>query len=50
MYDTLKPRLQDEIATIKSAGLYKEERVITTPQGAVITTNDGKEGIKFLCK
>ena len=31
---------------IRQAGLYKRERIITTPQGAVITTN-GKEVINF---
>ena len=47
MYETLKPRLQDEIDSIKNAGLYKEERIIASPQGAVIKTNDGKEVINF---
>lgn len=46
MYATLKPVLQKELDSIKDAGLYKKERVITTPQGAVITTN-GKEVINF---
>ena len=47
MYDTLKPELQKELAAIQEAGLYKSERVITTPQGAVIKTEDGKEVINF---
>ncbi|MBL6446926.1 glycine C-acetyltransferase [Fulvivirga sp. 29W222] len=47
MYNTLKKKLQDELASIKEAGLYKKERIITTPQGAVIKTQDGKEVINF---
>ena len=47
MFDTLKPALAEELADIKTAGLYKTERVITTPQGAVISTEDGKEVINF---
>jgi len=47
MYDTLKPTLQKELAEIKEAGLYKHERIITTPQGAVIKTSDDKEVINF---
>ncbi len=47
MFDTLKPKLEKELADIKEAGLYKNERVITTPQGAVIKTDKGKEVINF---
>nr|WKN40000.1 glycine C-acetyltransferase [Tunicatimonas sp. TK19036] len=47
MYETLKPALQKELAEIKEAGLYKTERIITTPQGAVIKTDTGKEVINF---
>lgn len=47
MYDKLQPVLQKEIANIKSAGLYKNERIITTPQGANIKTSDGSEVINF---
>jgi glycine C-acetyltransferase len=46
MYSTLKPVLEKELKAIQDAGLYKRERVITTPQGAVITTN-GKQVINF---
>ncbi len=46
MYTTLKTKLENEIASIKEAGLYKEERVITTPQGADIETN-GQHVINF---
>ena len=47
MYDTLKPILQKELENIKEAGLYKQERVITTPQGADIKTTAGVEVINF---
>jgi|SRR5690606_10499951 len=46
MYDRLKPALVKELEAIQASGLYKEERVITTPQGPVIRTG-GKEVINF---
>lgn len=47
MYDTLKPALSRELQEIKEAGLYKSERIITTPQGADIRLNTGKEVVNF---
>ncbi len=47
MYKMLQPVLQKELQSIREAGLYKKERIITTPQGAVIKTSDGKEVINF---
>lgn len=47
MYKTLKPVLEKELAQIKEAGLYKEERIIVTPQGAAIKVNTGQEVINF---
>ena len=47
MYDKIKPFLEKTIAEIKDAGLYKKERVITTPQGADIKTSDGNEVVNF---
>lgn len=47
MYDTLKPLLEAEITNIKEAGLFKEERVIITPQAADIKIAGGKEVINF---
>ncbi len=47
MYDTLKLQLQKTIEEIKAAGLYKSERIITTPQGADIKTTNGEEVINF---
>ncbi len=47
MFDTLKPILEKELAGIKEAGLYKSERIITSPQGADIRINTGQEVINF---
>lgn len=47
MYKTLKPVLEQELAAIKEAGLYKKERVIVTPQGAEIKVDTGQEVINF---
>lgn len=46
MYGTLQSRLKKELDEIKSSGLYKEERIIASPQGAEITVN-GKTVINF---
>jgi glycine C-acetyltransferase len=47
MYSRLKDDLRAELDQIKKDGLYKEERIITTPQGAVIRTTKGDEVINF---
>lgn len=47
MYGKVKDRLQQELSEIKTSGLYKNERVITTPQGAEIKTTAGKTVINF---
>ncbi len=47
MYKTLQPILQEELEAIKAAGLYKTERIITSPQGADIRVEGGKEVINF---
>jgi len=39
--------LQAELQGIREAGLYKSERIITSPQGAVVTTRDGREVINL---
>ncbi len=44
---SIQQRLQKDLEEIKAAGLYKTERVITTPQGADINTTAGKEVINF---
>lgn len=47
MYGSIKAHLQEELAAIKEAGLYKKERIITSPQDAVITISTGEEVINF---
>src|SRR6187402_3176828 len=47
MYKKLKPVLEKELASIQEAGLFKKERIITTPQGADIKTSTGNEVINF---
>lgn len=39
MYGKIKQHLQNELNTIQENGLYKRERIITSPQGAEITVN-----------
>lgn len=46
MYSKLKPVLEKELNAIREAGLFKTERIITTPQGTIIKTND-QEVINF---
>lgn len=47
MYGELKDHLQRELADIETAGLFKRERIITTPQDAVIKTTEGAEVLNF---
>ena len=47
MIGKLQQQLEEELAIIKDAGLYKKERVITTPQGASISVNTGEEVLNF---
>ncbi|RED46250.1 2-amino-3-ketobutyrate coenzyme A ligase [Winogradskyella eximia] len=47
MYGDIKNHLQQEIESIKEAGLFKEERIITSPQGAEITLNTGQKVLNF---
>jgi glycine C-acetyltransferase len=47
MYGAIKEQLQGELESIREAGLYKTERVITTPQAAKIATENGKEVLNF---
>lgn len=39
--------LEQELKAIQEAGLFKRERIITTPQDAVIKTNEGGEVLNF---
>ena len=47
MYGKIKEQLQNELASIKEAGLYKSERIITSSQDAVIKISTGEEVINF---
>ncbi|HDS30787.1 MAG TPA: glycine C-acetyltransferase [Firmicutes bacterium] len=47
MLGTVKEQLQATLTEIKDAGLWKAERTITTPQGALINTKEGGEVINF---
>ena len=46
MYSTIKQHLQHELDTLKEAGLYKEERIISSPQGIFIEVK-GKQVINM---
>lgn len=47
MYGTFQEYLQRELQSIEDAGLFKRERIITSPQGAEITTSDGRQVLNF---
>ena len=47
MYGKLQEHLIKEIEEIKESGLYKNERIITTPQSAAIKVNTGEEVLNF---
>jgi glycine C-acetyltransferase len=47
MYRKMKQHLAQEIGKIKQAGLYKKERIITSPQHALIRLTEGKEVLNF---
>ncbi len=47
MYGKMKEGLLKEIQSIKDAGLYKQERIITSPQGSEIEVEGGKKVLNF---
>lgn len=47
MFTTVEPALEHELQEIRDAGLYKKERIIVTPQGPEIATDQGKEVLNF---
>jgi glycine C-acetyltransferase len=49
MYDRMKSHLNEQLDEIRAAGLYKGERVITTPQDAHIKVDGGDEPLLNLC-
>jgi glycine C-acetyltransferase len=48
MYGKIKQHLQDELNGIQEAGIFKRERVITTPQGARVKVSSGDE-VVIMC-
>lgn len=47
MYGKIKDYLAQELATIEENGLFKKERIITSPQGAEITVSTGEKVLNF---
>jgi glycine C-acetyltransferase len=47
MYNSIKQHLEQELDTIKAQGLYKEERIIVSAQGAEITLDTGQTVLNF---
>jgi glycine C-acetyltransferase len=47
MFDSMKPVIESELAKIREAGLWKGERVLTSPQGAEVTLADGRRVLVF---
>ena len=47
MYEQFKPKLEHELNAIEEAGLFKRERIITSPQAAEITISGGKKVLNF---
>jgi glycine C-acetyltransferase len=47
MYGKIKDTLEREIEEIKEAGLYKSERIITSPQDVLIKISTGEEVLNF---
>ncbi|MFD2037696.1 glycine C-acetyltransferase [Belliella marina] len=47
MFDSLKPKLEKELKEIVEAGLFKKERIITSPQSAEITIHGGQKVLNF---
>ena len=48
MYGKMKGFLQTELKSIEAAGIYKRERIITTPQGANVHVSSG-EDVVIMC-
>ncbi len=47
MVDSSEARIRSELESIKVEGLFKDERIITTPQGAAIKVSGNREVINF---
>ena len=47
MYGKIQSHLSEELKSIEAAGLFKKERIIASPQDAIIQLTDGSEVINF---
>lgn len=47
MYGKIQQHLQNELDTIEANGIFKKERIITSPQGAEITISTGETVLNF---
>ncbi len=47
MFDRVKSALEAELESIRNAGTYKDERIITSPQGVEIALADGRRVLNF---
>ena len=47
MYGKIQKHLQNELKTIEDNGIFKKERIITSPQGAEITISTGETVLNF---
>jgi glycine C-acetyltransferase len=47
MYGKIQEHLQNELKTIEDNGIFKKERIITSPQGAEITISTGEKVLNF---
>jgi glycine C-acetyltransferase len=47
MYGKIKEHLEKELNTIEANGIFKKERIITSPQGAEITISTGEKVLNF---
>jgi glycine C-acetyltransferase len=47
MYGKIKDYLQNELETIEENGIFKKERIITSPQGPEITISTGETVLNF---
>src|SRR5437867_4335793 len=47
MFDAVRSQLQAELQAIRDAGLWKDERVLASPQGPTVRLADGREVLVF---
>jgi glycine C-acetyltransferase len=47
MFEKMQKHLQNELASLREAGLYKDERIIITPQRAEIKVQSGQQVLNY---